>query len=115
MSTAIKHMWMCNYHPRANKLQGDIYLKRFQKKVNSRLSFQQNVSFVGWRAVMEHPAVQEVTNVKDCHAKVDEVKEKTGCHVTLQFAEKSNPAIRKDIASMFIALLEGREITQAKK
>lgn len=49
------------------------------------------------------------------NAKVIQVEMKTGCHITLQFAEKSNPAIRKDIASMFIALLEGREITQAKK
>ena len=44
-----------------------------------------------------------------------QIEMRTGCHVTLQFSEKPNPAIRKDIASMFIALLERREITQAKK
>lgn len=53
--------------------------------------------------------------MEEQNAKVAQVEEKTGCHITLQFAVKTNPAIRKDIASMFIALLEGREITQAKK
>lgn len=49
------------------------------------------------------------------NAKIAQVEGKTGCHITLQFAEKPNPAIRKDLASMFIALLEGHDITQAKK
>lgn len=49
------------------------------------------------------------------NAKVAQVEVKTGCHIRLQFAAKPNPAIRKDLASMFIALLEGHDITQAKK
>lgn len=53
--------------------------------------------------------------MKKQNAQVAQVEDKTGCHITLQFAEKANPAIRKDIASMFIALLEGHDITQAKK
>lgn len=44
-----------------------------------------------------------------------EIEMKNGCHVTLQFAQTPKPDIRKEIAAMFIALLEGREITQATK
>ena len=65
--------------------------------------------------LIQHPATQEVTHMEEQNPKLAQIEARTGCHVTLQFAEKSNPAIRKDIASMFIALLEGREITQAKK
>jgi hypothetical protein len=53
--------------------------------------------------------------VKDQNEKVTQVEEKTGCHISLQFAVKSNPAIRKDLASMFISVLEGHDMTQAKK
>lgn len=53
--------------------------------------------------------------MEEQNSKVAQVEVKTGCHVTLQFADKPNPAIRKDLASMFIALLEGHDITQAKK
>ena len=44
-----------------------------------------------------------------------EIEMENGCHVTLQFAQTPKPDIRTEIAAMFIALLEGREITQAKK
>ena len=64
---------------------------------------------------MRHPATKELIHVEEQNSKVAQVEVKTGCHVTLQFADKPNPAIRKDIASMFIALLEGHDITQAKK
>ena len=64
---------------------------------------------------IQHPATQEVTHMEEQNPKLAQIEARTGCHVTLQFSEKPNPAIRKDIASMFIALLEGREITQAKK
>ena len=53
--------------------------------------------------------------MEEQNPKLAQIEARTGCHVTLQFSEKPNRAIRKDIASMFIALLEGREITQAKK
>ena len=66
-------------------------------------------------SLIQHPATQEVTHVEKQNPKLAQIEARTGCHVTLQFSEKPNPAIRKDIASMFIALLEGREITQAKK
>lgn len=53
--------------------------------------------------------------MKEQNAKVTQVEEKTGCHITLQFAAIPNPAIRKDLASMLISVLEGHDTTQAKK
>ena len=44
-----------------------------------------------------------------------QIEMENGCHVTLQFAQKPNPDVRKEIAAMFIALLEGREITQVTR
>ena len=46
---------------------------------------------------------------------MQQIEMENGCHVTLQFAQKPNPDVRKEIAAMFIALLEGRDITQAEK
>lgn len=53
--------------------------------------------------------------MKEQTEKVTQVEEKTGCHITLQFAAKANPAIRRDLASMLISVLEGYDTTQAKK
>lgn len=53
--------------------------------------------------------------MEEQNAKVAQAEGKTGCHITLQFAEKPNPSIRKEIASMLIALLEGHDITQTRK
>ena len=66
-------------------------------------------------SLIQHPAAKEERCVEKQNAKVAHIEEKTGCHITLQFAAKANPAIRRDLASMFIAVLEGHDTTQAKK
>ena len=85
-----------------------------KKVLPEGITFQETV--LCWlESLIQQPATKEVRGVEKQNAKVAQVEVKTGCHITLQFAAKPNPTIRKELASMFISVLEGHDTTQAKK